>query len=361
MYGYPCARRAFSFAILMLALVLSGTGAAAAELSRPTFDPLREKAPMNDSGFRIIARGDAAVPPLTPREADIILRKATEAPWSGEYEKNTAAGTYLCRQCGVALYRSSDKFDSGCGWPAFDDALPGMVRRQPDADGHRVEIVCEHCGAHLGHVFEGEGLTAKNTRHCVNSLSMRFAPAGSEKEKLGLALYELVRNTQVAVLAGGCFWGVEDALSRLPGVVDVRSGYTGGHTDRPSYEDVCRGDTGHAEAVLVRFDPKKISYEAIVRRFFEIHDPTQLDRQGPDVGSQYRSAIFWLDESQKRTAQKLMDELRGLGYDVVTRLEKAGAFYEAEAYHQDFARRTGRGGCHLAVPRFERRADGSPR
>ena len=190
MYGYPCARRAFSFFILMLALVISGTGAAAAELSRPTFDPLREKAPMNNDGFRIIARGDAAVPPLTPREADIILRKATEAPWSGEYEKNTAAGTYLCRQCGVALYRSSDKFDSGCGWPAFDDALPGMVRRQPDADGHRVEIVCEHCGAHLGHVFEGEGLTAKNTRHCVNSLSMRFAPAGSEKEKLGLALYE---------------------------------------------------------------------------------------------------------------------------------------------------------------------------
>ena len=128
MYGYPCARRAFSFFILMLALVLSGTGAAAAELSRPTFDPLREKAPMNNDGFRIIARGDAAVPPLTPREADIILRKATEAPWSGEYEKNTAAGTYLCRQCGVALYRSSDKFDSGCGWPAFDDALPGMVR-----------------------------------------------------------------------------------------------------------------------------------------------------------------------------------------------------------------------------------------
>ena len=184
MYGFIPARDApFSFFILALVLAVSGTGAVAAEFSCPTFDPLREKAPMNDSGFRIIARGDAAVPPLTPREADIILRKATEAPWSGEYEKNTAAGTYLCRQCGVALYRSSDKFDSGCGWPVFDDALPGMVRRQTDADGRRVEIVCDHCGAHLGHVFEGEGLTAKNTRHCVNSLSMRFRARGQRQGK----------------------------------------------------------------------------------------------------------------------------------------------------------------------------------
>ena len=261
----------------------------------------------------------------------------------------------------MALYRSADKFDSGCGWPAFDDALPGMVRRIPDADGHRVEIVCNHCGAHLGHVFEGERLTEKNTRYCVNSVSMSFAPAGSEKEKLGLALHEKVRGTEVAVLAGGCFWGVEDGLSKLPGVIDVRSGYTGGHADRPSYEDVCRGNTGHAEAVLVRFDPSKVSYETIVRRFFEIHDPTQLNRQGPDMGSQYRSAVFWLDDAQKKTAQKLMDELRSLGYNVVTRLEPAGPFYEAEAWHQDFAARTGRGACHLPVPRFDRRADGSPR
>lgn len=351
--GIPCA-------FLCSLLALSGAGPASAEVFRPTPDLSMEHSVMNDDGFRIVARGDAAVPPLTAEEAEVILRKATEVPWSGEYENNTAAGTYLCRQCGVALYRSADKFDSGCGWPAFDDALEGMVLRLPDADGRRVEIVCHHCGAHLGHVFEGERLTAKNTRYCVNSLSMSFAPAGSDREKRGLALYAQVRGTQVAVLAGGCFWGVEDGLSRLPGVVDVRSGYTGGHADRPSYEDVCRGDTGHAEAVLVRFDPAKVSYETIVRRFFEIHDPTQLDRQGPDVGSQYRSAVFWLDEDQKATAQKLMDELRSLGYDVVTRLEPAGAFYEAEAWHQDFAARTGRGACHLPVPRFERRADGTP-
>ncbi len=360
MNGRTGARRIFVMAWLMLALFRMDV--AFAQAFRPNFNASGEDVPMmRDNGFRIVARGDAAVPPLTPMEAEVILRKATEAPWSGAYERNEAAGTYLCRQCGVALYRSKDKFDSGCGWPAFDDALPDMVRRLPDADGYRVEIECNNCGAHLGHVFEGERLTEKNTRYCVNSLSMSFAPAGSEKEKLGLALYEKVRGTTVAVLAGGCFWGVEDGLSRLPGVVDVRSGYTGGHTDRPSYEDVCRGNTGHAEAVLVRFDPSRVSYETILRRFFEIHDPTQLNRQGPDVGSQYRSAVFWLDEGQRTTALKLMDELRSLGYDVVTRLEPAGPFYEAEAWHQDFAARTGRGTCHLPVPRFDRRADGTPR
>ena len=284
MNGMICARRAFLGIMSALALACSVTGAAYAAFSRPTFDPLREVPPMIDSGFRIVARGDAAVPPLTSLEAEVILRKATEAPWTGKYEKNKAAGTYLCRQCGVALYRSADKFDSGCGWPAFDDALPGMVRRLPDADGFRVEIQCNHCGAHLGHVFEGERLTEKNTRYCVNSVSMSFAPAGSEQEKLGLALYEKVRGTSVAVLAGGCFWGVEDAMSKLPGVVDVRSGYTGGHTDRPSYEDVCRGNTGHAEAVLVRFNPEKISYEAIVRRFFEILRPHAAQPPGPGRG-----------------------------------------------------------------------------
>lgn len=353
MYRRTRMRHVFTLCILMLALTLSGMEAAAAVFSRPTFDPLREKNPMIDNGFRIVARGDAAVPPLTPMEAEVILRKATEAPWTGKYEKNTAAGTYLCRQCGVALYRSADKFDSGCGWPAFDDALPDMMRRLPDADGYRVEIQCNNCGAHLGHVFEGERLTEKNTRYCVNSLSMSFAPAGSEQEKLGLALYTKVRGTSVAVLAGGCFWGVEDAMSKLPGVVDVRSGYTGGHTDRPSYEDVCRGNTGHAEAVLVRFDPKKISYETILRRFFEIHDPTQLNRQGPDTGYQYRSAVFYLDENQKQTARKLLNELNSLGYHTVTALEPAGPFYEAEAWHQNFNQRTGRS-CPRPVQRFNR-------
>ena len=299
------------------------------------------------------------MPPLNAREADVILRKGTEAPNSGQLTNNKAAGTYVCRQCGAALYSSKDKFASGCGWPSFDDELPGAVRRLPDADGRRVEIVCAHCGGHLGHVFEGEGFTAKNTRHCVNSLSMAFYPAGSPEEAKALAQRaQAAATTGTAIVAGGCFWGVEDAFRRMPGVRDVVSGYTGGRTPNPSYEDVCRGDTGHAEAVRIVFDPAQITYEQILRRFFEIHDPTQLDRQGPDVGDQYRSAVFYLDAEQKAVALKLLNLLRDRGYDVVTRLEPAGPFYEAEAYHQRFAERTGRGRCHMSVPRFDEPARG---
>ena len=298
------------------------------------------------------------MPPLSGQEADVILRKATEAPFSGQYNDKHDAGTYVCRQCGAALYSSRDKFESGCGWPSFDTELPGAVRRVPDADGRRVEIICANCGGHLGHVFEGEGFTARNTRHCVNSLSMTFYPAGSPEEAKALARAASQKCTATAIVAGGCFWGVEDAFRKMPGVCEAVSGYTGGHTPNPTYEAVCTGKTGHAEAVRVRFDPSVVSYEQILRRFFEIHDPTQLNRQGPDVGDQYRSAVFFLDAEQEAVARKLTGRLRDLGYDVATKLEPAGTFYMAEDYHQRFAERTGRGGCHVSVPRFDVSAGG---
>ena len=340
------------------------------------------------AGQEVLMQKTYPMPPLSGLEADVLLRKATEAPYSGEYVDNHAAGTYICRQCGMPLYHSEDKFESGCGWPSFDKEVAGAVRRVPDADGRRVEITCANCGGHLGHVFEGEGFTERNTRHCVNSLSMKFAPAGSDEEKAALArMADKVSAastdgaagsgpavtpaaatqtsasggcTANAIVAGGCFWGVEDAFQKIPGVCEAVSGYTGGHTVNPSYEDVCRGDTGHAEAVLVRFDPARVSYEQILRRFFEIHDPGQMNRQGPDWGEQYRSAVFYENAEQKAVAQKLVARLQELGYKVVTQLAPAGPFYAAEAYHQDFTSRTGRGACHMSVPRFSQRADGTP-
>lgn len=156
---------------------------------------------------------------------------------------------------------------------------------------------------------------------------------------------------QTAIFAAGCFWGVQDYFDQVPGVVETEVGYAGGHTDNPTYDDVLTHTTGHAEAVRVVYDPKKASYETLVKQFFHLHDPTQLNRQGPDVGDNYRSAIFYKDDAQKAAAQKIVDELNKSGEykkPIVTTLEKAGKFWRAEEYHQKFVQKTGRGACHIS-------------
>ncbi len=281
---------------------------------------------------------------LTPEEERVILHKGTERPFSGRFVDHKEEGTYTCRRCGVELYRSADKFRSDCGWPSFDDEIPGAVKRVPDADGRRTEIVCGNCGGHLGHVFEGEGFTPKNTRHCVNSISMDFIPAAAD----GAA------EPDTAVFAGGCFWGVEHLFAAEPGVLSATSGYTGGRTADPSYEEVCSHTTGHAEAVEVVFDPARTSYEKLARLFFEIHDFTQVNRQGPDVGDQYRSAVFYRSADQKRIAENLIRQLSEKGFKVATKLEPAAAFWTAEEYHQDYYRKTGKQPyCHFRRKVFE--------
>ncbi|HJH58407.1 MAG TPA: bifunctional methionine sulfoxide reductase B/A protein [Bacteroidetes bacterium] len=282
-----------------------------------------------------------ATEPLTPLEQQVIEHKATEVPFTGKYVDLFAPGTYHCRRCGAALYRSKDKFDAHCGWPAFDAAIPGAVRELPDADGVRTECVCAACGAHLGHVFSGEGWTERNTRYCINSMSMVFVPQMDPRAEAS--------PTEVAVLASGCFWGTEYWLSRLEGVLSTEVGYAGGWLRQPSYQEVKTGGTGHLECVRVVFDPAKVSYRQVLRQYFNTFDFEQADGQGPDIGPQYRSAIFYTDLEKKHQAEQVLDELREKGYRPVTQLRPLDVFYpEQQDYHRHYYDKTGDTPyCHL--------------
>ena len=280
---------------------------------------------------------------LTPEERRVIVEKGTERPFSGKYVDTDSKGVYRCKVCNAPLYRSDDKFKSDCGWPSFDDAIPGAVKRQKDADGRRTEILCARCGAHLGHVFEGEGLTPKNRRYCVNSVSLTL-----DKNKTVVPT-----EYRSAYFAGGCFWGVEYYLEKLNGVKEVSSGFMGGRVEHPSYEQVVMTRTGHLETVEVLYDPKKISYEALVKTFFEIHDPTQTDGQGPDIGEQYHSAIFVANDKERQVVEKLVAVLKNKGYKIATKILPKKPFYKAEAYHQDYYDRHGKKPyCHGYIKRF---------
>ena len=279
---------------------------------------------------------------LSKFEKHVLIDKGTERAFSGRYVNTKEDGTYRCKVCDAPLYSSSDKFESHCGWPSFDDAIPGAIKEVPDVDGYRTEIVCANCGAHMGHVFKGEGYTSKNIRHCVNSVSLNF-----QKKKVQTSVLKK------AYFAGGCFWGVEYYLEKIDGVKEVTSGFMGGHLKDPGYYDVVRKDTGHLETVEVVYDPTQVSYETLAKTFFEIHDPTQADGQGPDIGSQYLSAVFVSDQEERKTIEKLIKILESKGLKIATKVLSKAPFYSAEAYHQDYYERKGSTPyCHRRVKRF---------
>jgi peptide methionine sulfoxide reductase msrA/msrB len=282
---------------------------------------------------------------LTTLEKNVLVDKGTERAFSGKYVHTKEDGTYVCKVCGSPLYRSTDKFDSHCGWPSFDDAIPGAIKETTDADGRRTEITCANCGAHMGHVFKGEGMTAKNVRHCVNSVSLDF------KKSKPKAVNDSLKK---AYFAGGCFWGVEYYMEQMKGVKDVISGFMGGHVKNPGYYDVVKHKTGHLETVEVLYDPSVVSYEALAKMFFEIHDPTQTDGQGPDIGNQYLSAIFVSNEEERNVVNKLIEILEGKGLKVATKVLDKTPFYAAEEYHQDhYERKGGTPYCHRRTKRFD--------
>ena len=280
---------------------------------------------------------------LTKEEQRVIINKGTERAYTGEYTDTKESGTYLCKWCDAQLYKSSDKFDSHCGWPSFDDEIDGAIEKHTDLDGSRTEIVCTNCQGHLGHVFMGEGYTNKNVRHCVNSISLKFIP-DSKMDKV---------NIETAIFAGGCFWGVEHLFKQQSGILDLEVGYIGGHKENPTYKEICYENTGHAEAIRIKFDTNVVSFKELAKLFFEIHDPTQMDRQGPDIGDQYRSEVFYTNEKQKSITLELIDSLKAKGLDIVTVVSKAATFWPAENYHQDYYNNNGGTPyCHIYTKRF---------
>ena len=258
---------------------------------------------------------------LTAEEARVIISKGTERPFSGQYYSLKDDGTYVCKQCGAELFKSDDKFSSNCGWPSFDDQIPGSVKFILDADGQRTEIQCAKCGGHLGHIFYGECLTQKNARYCVNSVSIDFKK----------------HEERTIVLGGGCFWCIEAVFQNMPGVIKVASGYAGGTVKDPSYEEVCEGETGHAEVIKVQYNPDKVSLSEILELFFLVHDPTTLNRQGADSGTQYRSIIIYNDPADKKLIDDYLSKIKGsYSEPIVTEVKTYTDFYEAEDYHKNY-------------------------
>jgi peptide methionine sulfoxide reductase msrA/msrB len=309
------------------------------------------------SGFNITRLAPSEVQKLagklTPEEKRVLLNKGTEPAFCGNLLDNHAEGVYTCKLCGLPLFSSQSKFTSGTGWPSFFRPFDKdhIAYHEDDSMGmRRIEIDCARCGGHLGHVFD-DGPAPTGLRYCLNSASLDFYEKGKE-----MPAASRPAAMEIAYFAGGCFWGVEDQLEQVPGVIDAVSGYMGGKTRSPTYEEVCRHTTGHAETVKVVFDPKAVSYEELLGWFFRIHDPTQLNRQGPDIGDNYRSAIFAASPEQEKAARAFIEAQQKSekfkGRRIVTQVvgpKEAGPFYEAEEYHQDYHARNG-GSCALPQP-----------
>ncbi|OHD53964.1 MAG: hypothetical protein A2Y33_12395 [Spirochaetes bacterium GWF1_51_8] len=302
---------------------------------------------------------------LTPEQYQVTHCGATEPAFHNEYWNNKKNGIYVDIVSGVPLFSSKDKFDSGTGWPSFTRPIrkSEVVEKADFSHGmRRVEARSSMADSHLGHVFD-DGPGRNEKRYCINSASLKFIPSENLKEA-GYPEYLYLfedefrksgRVSETAIFAAGCFWGVEAYFTKIPGVVKTMAGYTGGTTPNPTYSQVCGGKTGHAEAVMIEFDPLVISYSALVRRFWTIHDPTSRNRQGNDIGTQYRSAIFFNHPDHEIAAKEELEryQLELKSKKIVTEIVPAGNFYPAEQYHQKYLEKNPNGYCHIDLSAAE--------